>query len=804
MLKVKPFASSHLPKLYSLFLTSSSFSSSCKRRAPPFPSVRPPIPRKIPFTVAAHGKTWDDPYHWMANTDDPGLLDHLNRENAYSEAFMADVRDLRSRLAAEMRARMPASVATPPEQWGPWLYYQYIPEGKEYPILCRRLKHPDGLAKAVLSYIRGIGKEEKLLDWNEIAEKYGYVHIGSCRISPDHKFLAYTLDTSGSEFFALEVKDFQTRDVILTSKVRSVVSLAWAKDSHHLLYTVSDETQRPCRVFCTTLGSDKTDDLIFTENDVNFCVDITSTKDCKYITINSNSRTSSEEGHFSISLLHLPFYVYVIDSTNIRGGLWAVRKRVSGVQYFLEHHYGFFYILTNAPLENFLSPTRGYYLARCRAEKAALDKWQAVVLPDENVTFEDMDIFHGSLVLFLRQKGLPLFCSIDMPIDVNFKEPKKVEDLNPWFFPLPCSLCTMMPGSNHDFMSSIYRVVLSSPVMPDVTVDYDMKKQALTILHQEEVMGFTDGKGTNSHGLNLQPNLLNTQSWQYLRTVQDSQRWSSLSKVFSCERREVASHDGFLVPLTILYSPKAHCHGGSPGILHGYGAYGEVLDKSWCSDHICLLARGWVLAYADVRGGGDESWHQAGTKEHKLNSIYDFAACGMYLVKEGFVHKEQLCAIGCSAGGLLVGAVINMYPDLFSAAILKVPFLDICNTMLDPSLPLTVLDYDEFGDPRDRDEFEAILCYSPYDNISPRVCYPSVLVTASFHDSRVGVWEAAKWVAKVREITCTSCSQSVILKTDMHSGHYGEGGRFIHCEDAAFEYAFLIKAIGMHDHGNQD
>ncbi|XP_026660273.1 protease 2 [Phoenix dactylifera] len=781
------FPSFPLPIFSSLFFSSSSCCySSCKRRLPSLPSQRPPVPKKIPFAASAHGRTWEDPYRWMSNTDDPDLLEHLNRENAYAEAFMADTRDLQRRLVAEMKGRMPPKLSTPPERWGPWLYYQYIPEGKEYPVLCRRRSHPDGFTKAFLNYMRGFGKEELLLDWNEVAEKYGYVHIGTCRISPDHKFLAYTLDTSGSELFVLQIKDLRTGDIIASPKVEGVVSLAWAKDCSCLLYTVCDETQRPNRVFCTKLGSDGADDLLFTENDASCCVDITSTNDGKFITINSNSRTSSE--------------VYVIDAMNVKDGLWLVRKRVPGVQYFLEHHCCFFYILTNAPSGDIVSAVGSYYLARCRAEKSLLARWQAIVLPDEGITFQDMDIFHGYLVLFLHQKGIPLFCSINMPVDVNIKQAIKIEDLNPWFFPVPSSLCNIVPGSNHDFLSSTYRVVISSPVMPDIMVDYNMEKQTFTIVHQEEVVGFTKNTQANSSSENLLSNLFSIQSHsnQHLQNLEDSQKWNDLSVLFGCERREVISYDGVLVPLTILYSRQAKNTGPSPGLLHGYGAYGEVLDKSWCSDRISLLSRGWVLAYADVRGGGgDASWHQAGTRSCKLNSIKDFAACGMYLVNEGFVHKNRLGAVGCSAGGLLVGAAINMYPDLFCAAILKVPFLDICNTMLDRSLPLTILDYDEFGDPRNQADYETIHSYSPYDNISPCVCYPSVLVTASFLDSRVGVWEAAKWVAKVRGNTCPTCSYSVILKTNMSGGHFAEGGRFIHCDDAAFEYAFLIKAMGL-------
>ncbi|KAI9105053.1 hypothetical protein K1719_022769 [Acacia pycnantha] len=247
--------------------------------------------------------------------------------------------------------------------------------------------------------------------------------------------------------------------------------------------------------------------------------------------------------------------------------------------------------------------------------------------------------------------------------------------------------------------------------------------------------------------------------------------------------------------------------------------YGEVLDKSWCVNRLSLLDQGWVVAFADVRGGGggaDSSWHKSGSGLNKHNSIYDFLSCGQYMVNEGFVHRDQLGAIGCSAGCLIVGAAMNMYPDLFRAAILKVPFLDICNTLLDPSLPLTILDYEEFGNPQVQSQFNSIFKYSPYDNFSEGQCYPSVMVTAALNDSRqfwtshilafflalytfirVGVWEGAKWVAKLRDSTCSNCSRAVIMKTNMVGGHFGEGGHYGQCDEAAYEYAFLMKAFGI-------
>ncbi|KAH9772229.1 prolyl oligopeptidase family protein [Citrus sinensis] len=678
-------------------------------------SPPPPVPKKIPYEASAHGLTWQDPYHWMKNTNDPDFINHLNHENSYAQASMSDTQTLQRTLFSEMKNRMPSKISTPPERWGPWLYYQYIPEGKEYPLLCRRLEtEKSGWLQTVFHNVRGgFGKEEILLDWNEIAEKYGYVHVGTCRVSPDHNFLAYTIDTSGDEQFMLQIKDLRNQCIVP-------------------------------RVLCTKLGSDSTDDApIFTEGDSGFCVDITSTKDGKFITVNSNSRASSEE-----------------DATNPLGGLRRVHKRVPGVQYFLEHHYGFFYILTNYPLsENEECSSGDYYLARCRAEKLYSANWQNIILPGEDISLQDMDIFDGHLVLFVSKKGVPMLCSIDLSINFECKYQMEIENLNPWFFPLPSSSCSIVPGSNHDFMSSVYRAVLSSPVMPDMIVDYDMSRQTFSIVQQEELRGTSDGAGLNSAACELETNeVIDTRNCED-NNYQNSglQGWKVLSRLYSCERKEVVSHDGVKIPLTILYSRKAWLRDQSPGLLQAYGAYGEVLDKGWCTDRLCLLDRGWVVAFADVRGGGggDSSWHKFGSGLYKRNSIHDLTSCGKYLVNEGYVCKDKLCAIGYSAGCLLVGAAINMYPKLFCAAILKVPFLDICNTMLDPSLPLTKLDYEEFGNPQIQSQFEYIRSYSPYDNIP-----------------------------------------SVILKTNTTGGHFGEGGRYSQCEETAYDYAFLMKICG--------
>ncbi|EOA34106.1 hypothetical protein CARUB_v10021611mg [Capsella rubella] len=757
-----------------LSLAISSFSTQCfvRRTASlSVPTEAPPVPKKIPFTVSTHGITRQDSYHWMKNTDDTDFVNFLERENSYAHAFMADTETLRRDLISEMKTRIPEEICTPPERWGPWLYRQYIPKGKEYPLLCRRLEKVD--TNWLSGLFRGGEEEEVVLDWNQIAEQYGYVHIGVCRVSPDHNYLAYTVDPHG--------------------------------DGVTLFYTVADENQRPHTVVVTNVESDGRDDtVVFTERDSSFCVDITTTKDGKFVTINSNSRTSSEElTCFELSIA-FSFLVYIVNADKPMADLRRTRARVPGVQCFFEHHNGFFYILTNSP-SNAISEWsgEGYYLTRCLVEELEASNWQIVFCPDDDVVIQDMDMFNDYLVLFLTKKGSPMICSIDMPIKANMKH---MDDLKPWYFPLPIGQCSVAPGSNHNFKSSIYRVVLSSPVIPDTIVDYDVSRRLFSIVQQERGVNDNSDISTPWHSADRSiesSTQLNDTSSEGRNGQLDSRmhKWEDLSDAYVCERQEVSSHDGVEVPLTILYSREAWKKSESPGMLIGYGAYGEALEKSWCTNRLSMLDRGWVIAFADVRGGGDKdfSWHKSGTGSLKQNSIQDFIYCANYLIEKGYVHRHHLAAIGYSAGAILPAAAMNMHPSLFRTAILKVPFVDVLNTLSDPNLPLTLLDHEEFGNPDIHTDFRSILSYSPYDNIRKDVCYPSMLVTTSFHDSRVGVWEGAKWVAKIRESTCRDCSRAVILRTNMNGGHFGEGGRYAQCEETAFDYAFLIKIMGHHN-----
>ncbi|CAL9093604.1 unnamed protein product [Musa textilis] len=360
--------------------------------------------------------------------------------------------------------------------------------------------------------------------------------------------------------------------------------------------------------------------------------------------------------------------------------------------------------------------------------------------------------------------------------------------------PLPEHVCQIAPGPNYDYHSSIMRFTISSPVMPDAVVDYNLLNgkwlivQQLNMLQERTKTLYGTAAAASSIKQSSLPNNLGTNCQHH----DADGMWHELSEFYACEYYDVPSNNEVLVPLTIVYSRK-HKQEGSPGLLHGHGAYGELLDKRWRSELKSLLDRGWVIAYADVRGGGGggKKWHHDGRRTKKQNSIIDYVSCAEFLIGEGIVQENKLAGWGYSAGGLLVASAINIRPDLFRAAVLKVPFLDVCSTLLYPILPLTRVEYEEFGYPVELEDFLAIRKYSPYDNIPKDVPYPAVLITSSFN-TRFGVWEAAKWVAKVREQTIYDPRRPILLNL---TADIIDGSKYLESKELALEAAFLIKMV---------
>lgn len=433
--------------------------------------------------------------------------------------------------------------------------------------------------------------------------------------------------------------------------------------------------------------------------------------------------------------------VRFLDADRPGGDFTLLAPRRQGVEYTVDHHGRHFYVRTNDGATHFK-------LMRAPVDDLAPERWQEVLPHRPEATLTGVDLFAGHLVVYERRGGL---------LRIRIRDLASGEEQEVGF---PEEVYAVWPGRNPEFDSRLLRFRYTSLVTPPSIFDYDMAEGTRELKKQTEVLGGYD------------PSLYTT------------------------ERTFATAPDGTPVPISLVYRAGLARDGSSPCLLYGYGAYGYSMEPTFSAARLSLLDRGFVYAIAHVRGGGEmgESWREAGKLLAKKNSFTDFIAAAEHLVAAGYTAPERLAIMGGSAGGLLVGAVVNQRPELFAAAVAQVPFVDLVNTMLDPTLPLTVTEREEWGDPREPAAFEYMLSYSPYDNLASRE-YPALLVTAGLNDPRVSYWEPAKWVARLRA-TVTN-HREILLKTRMGAGHGGASGRYDALREVAFEYAFLLRALGV-------
>ncbi|KAE9597622.1 putative oligopeptidase B [Lupinus albus] len=733
-----------------------------KAAATPSPAT-PPKPPKKPQKFSFHGVTWEDEYSWMSNLSDKVAMRHMDvymeQEEKYTEAVMFDTERLQDKLHSEMASRMAFDLSTPPLRWGPWLYYRRAEEGKQYPVLCRRLaslndefishKHPS----AGFDFTTGKRIEQKLVDYNQEAERFGgYAYEELSEVSPNHLFIAYTMYDKDTDYFKLSVRNLNSGSLCSKPQADRVSNLAWAKDGQTLLYVVTDQKKRPYRIYYSLIGSTDEDVLLLEESDENVYLNIRHTKDFRFVTVNSFSITSSK--------------VFLINAADPLSGLKLVWECDAQAHCIIEHHHGYLYLFTDAP-KGGQSVDYHYLLSRRVDDPSNPRKWEEVFVDDQDFIIQDIDFSDKYLALIVREGRNLQLCSVGLPLSFA-KGAVKVRNLDTQFLSLPKHVCQISPGPNYDFYSSIMRFIISSPVMPDAVVDYDLATGRWNIIQQQNMLRDRTRVlyGTDSASISMDSSNSKCSS-PVNADLEDDQLWNDLFEFYAYDKK--------------------------PGILHGHGAYGELLDKRWRSELKSLLDRGWVVAYADVRGGGGhgKKWHHDGRRTKKHNSINDYISCAKFLIERGIVDEDKLAGWGYSAGGLLVASAINRSPDLFRAAVLKVPFLDATNTLLHPILPLQAVDYEEFGYPGDLDDFLAIREYSPYDNIQKDVLYPAVLVTSTF-TTRFGVWEAAKWVARVRDLSIYDPTRPTLLNltTDIV-----EENLYLQSKESALEAAFLIKMM---------
>lgn len=677
----------------------------------------PPIARKAPHATSVHGHTLTDDYHWLRERTNPEVAAYLEAENAYTAAVMAHTTELQEELYQEMVGRIQQTDINVPVRHGDYFYYVRTEEGKQYRIYCRRRGSMEGT-------------EEILIDLNAEAESAGssYIALGIYEVSRDHNFLAYALDTNGSEEYLLKVKDLRSGEILPETILFSHYSLEWAADNRTFFYAIHDESWRSYKIMRHRLGEDPANDTeVYHEVDEKFGVSVYATKDEEYIVLHIHSSETAEQ--------------WVLRTDDPDGEFRIVQTRHPGRRYVAEHRDGTFYIVTNDNAPNFRVVT-------APANDPGYDNWTEFVPGQADVLLQHITMFADYLILSKRREGLPGFALYEF----GSEEWKEIEFHEQAY--------TVYAAANPEFHGHLLRFHYASLTTPESIYDYDMRTGERTLLKRRPVLG----------GYNPEE--------------------------YRTERIIALAADGEKIPISLVYKADLFKGDGSnPALLYGYGSYGSIMDPWFDSQRLSLLDRGFVFAIAHVRGGKEmgRHWYDNGKLLNKKNTFTDFIACGEKLIEEKYTGRKGLAIMGGSAGGLLVGAVLNLRPDLAAAAVAEVPFVDVINTMMDASLPLTVGEYEEWGNPQEKEFFDYILSYSPYDNVQA-VDYPNLLVTAGLNDPRVQYWEPAKWTAKLR---ATTLGQNLLLlKTNMGAGHGGSAGRYDHLREIAFIYAFLLTQTG--------
>lgn len=662
-----------------------------------------------------------DPYRWLEERDAPEVLDYLKAENAWLDEQLADQADLRERLFQEIRGRIretDLSLATP---WGPYLYYQRTTAGDEYPRHYRCARPQDG------SLDIDPATEQLLLDPNALADG-GFLSVGAFSVSPDHRLLAYSLDTSGDEIYQLFVRDLVDGTLHALPFEDCDGSMTWANDSRTLFFGELDETHRPFRLHRYRLGEAHAEQ-VFEEPDGRFFLGCHRASSERQLLLDLSSKTTSE--------------TWVLDAGTPDADFRCIAPREEGHEYYVDHGQvdGRWCWLVR-------SNQAGINFALYLAEEAdpSREHWQERIPHDPERMLEDLSLNSSALTLSLREGGLPV-------IEVH------PASGTAYRVQLPDAAYSLYVQDSLEFDSPVIRLRYEALNRPAQVRELRLADGEQRVLKQTPVEGPFDADAYVSQRL-----------------------WATAA-------------DGTHIPISLV-ARRETLGRPAPLYLYGYGAYGASLDPWFSHARLSLLDRGFIFAIAHVRGGGElgEAWYRAGKLEHKANTFGDFIACAEHLLAEGLTTREQLVISGGSAGGLLIGAVLNQRPELFAAAIAEVPFVDVLNTMQNPDLPLTVTEYDEWGDPNQPEVFERIRSYAPYENVKPQA-YPALLVVAGYNDSRVQYWEAAKWVAKLR--ATRTDDHLLLLKTDLGAGHGGMSGRYQALRDVALEYAFLFKVLGL-------
>ncbi len=686
-----------------------------------------PAAKQIPTARVHHGDTFSDEYAWLAEKENPDTIAFLEAQNAYTEAMTAGQAALREAIFTEIKGRNKETDLTVPVRKGGWWYYSRTIEGKQYSVQCRRAVNEPGERPPISEDGSPLPAEEILLDGNELAGDHPFFSMGSFSVSPDGQKLAFSTDYTGDERFILRIKDLVSGDLAPDEIPDTYYGAAWSRDGSALFYVTVDDAWRPYRIWRHLTGTPASEDVIvFTETDERFFAGVDLTRSERYLMISTASKLTSE--------------VRLLGADDPTGEFRVVVPRRQGVEYSVDHQVTAdgaerLLILHNDGAENF-------ELATASPEDPGT--WTPLVPHREDTRLLDVGAFSDHLMLYFRKNGLTglrILRADGTGHDVAFDE----------------TVYSVGPGSNPEYTSKLFRIGYVSLVTPDSVYDCDTTTGDLILLKRRAVLPLP-GQG------------------EY--RIEDYEQF----------RDWAVADDGTRIPISLVRKKGTPSDGSSPLVLHGYGSYEASSDPYFSIPRLSQLDRGFTFAIAHIRGGGElgRRWYEQGKLLHKKNTFTDFISCARHLAAQGWTSADRLIARGGSAGGLLMGAVANLAPEAFAGIAAQVPFVDALTSILDPSLPLTVTEWEEWGDPlHDPVFYEYMKSYSPYENIIPGQKYPPILAVTSLNDTRVRYTEPAKWIAKLQAV---AAGGPFLLKTEMVAGHGGRSGRY----DAWHEESMIL------------
>lgn len=691
-----------------------------------------PVAARVPSIRTFHGDTVTDNYEWLRDKESDAVLDHLRAENDFTDAQTAHLAPLRDTIFTEIKDRTLETDLSVPTREGDWWYYSRSVEGQQYSLHCRAaITDPDSWTPPTLVAGEPVPGEQILLDGNLLAEGAEFFSLGSFDVSRDGNVLLYGVDLAGDERYTLHFRDLRT-GTDLPDTVEGTSEGAFLSPDGSLAYfTTVDDAWRPDTLWRHTVGDTAPAITLFHEPDEGFWLGAGLTRSGRYLAIVSGSSVTSEW--------------WLVDLEQPDAEATIVWPRESGVEYEVEHAViggaDTLLIVHNRDAENF------ELVAAPVADPTAT----TVVLPhDPAVRLESVDAFARFLAFEYRRDGLTRVAVTVLD------ETSTVATLTPVELRFDDELFSVGTGGNPEWEQPTLRFGFGSFIQPAQVFDLDVATGERTLLKEQPVLGGFD------------------------------------SADYEQVREWVSAADGTLVPLSIVRRRGIASPG--PVLLYGYGSYESSMDPGFSISRLSLLDRGVTFALAHVRGGGEMGrfWYEDGKKLNKINSFTDFVSCARHLIDTGRTTPDQLVAEGGSAGGLLMGAVANLAPEQFAGIIAEVPFVDPLTSILDPELPLTVIEWDEWGNPLEDPEVYAYMrSYSPYENVREDARYPKILAVTSLNDTRVLYVEPAKWVARLREVGAPA-----LLKTEMVAGHGGVSGRYNAWRERAFELAWILDTLG--------